>query len=130
MGNNKGIETTVRLREWIGPPIYGDARDIEKHIFNKDLTEIKPAGRMGSVVFWDLPSGKYLLLDIEKPSLITQMYDYVIVCLSIENIAGATSIKRTPLAYVRFPDELVNKNRELFNNMILTLMQQLQSICQ
>jgi len=129
MGNNKSIETTVRLREWNGPTIYY-GREIETRIFNKDLTEIKPAGRMDSVVFWELPLGKYLLLHIEKPTLITQMYDYVIVCLSIENIAGAISIKRTPLTYIRFPDDLVNKNRELFDNIIFTLMRQLQSICQ
>jgi len=104
---------TVRLRE----------RNVEVHIFNKDLAEIKPAGRMYGVVFWELPLGKYLSLRIEK------MYGYEIECLSIENTAGATSINRTPLAYIRFPNELVNKNREFFDYIIITLMRQLQSIC-
>ena len=115
----------ITVEEWYGPSIYY-GRYIEKRIYDMSLNEI-PARQGGNknVAVWDLEPGKYMFLYIEHPTLISPSFDYKIMCLNVET-NGARSIEKTPLARISLPK---NMDRELRENIILTLMRQLQPMC-
>jgi hypothetical protein len=119
----------ITVMEWSGPTIYY-GREIEVHLYDKTtLSEIPPTRQGGNknVVVWELKPGKYILLDIEHPTIITPSYDYTIVCLDASiSPSGVRIIERTTLARVSLPKDM---DRELRENIILTLMKQLQSMC-
>ena len=115
----------ITVEEWNGPTIYY-GREVETHIYDMSLNEI-PARQGGNknVVVWDLKPGKYMLLYVEYPTVISPSFDYAIMCLNAEAV-GAGRIGKTPLARVSLSK---NMDRELRKNIILTLMQQLQPMC-
>ena len=115
----------ITVEEWNGPTIYY-GRYIEHRIYDMSLNEI-PSRQGGNknVAVWDLMPGKYMLLRVEHPTIISPSFDYTIVCLDIEPI-GDGRIEKTPIAHVSLPKDM---DRELRENIILTLMQQLQPTC-
>jgi hypothetical protein len=115
----------ITVVEWSGPGIY-DSRYTETRIYDMSLNVI-PARQGGNknVVVWDLEPGKYMLLYIEYPTIISPSFDYVIMCLNVEAI-GAGRIEKIPMARVSLPGSMDQKLRE---NIILTLMRQLQTMC-
>jgi len=118
---------SVRVEEWSGPRIYYD-RYVETHIYDMSLNEI-PARQGGNknVVVWDLKPGKYTLLYVEHPSLISPSFDYTIICLNAKVIsADANRIEKHFWHVYHSPR---NVDRELRENIIFTLMRQLQSLC-
>jgi len=117
----------ITVEEWNGPSIYY-GKYIETYIYDMSLNEI-PARQGGNknVVVWDLKPGKYMLLRVEYPTLISPSFDYTIMCLNAEAIdVDASRIEKTPLARVSLPK---NMDQELRKNIILTLMRQLQLMC-
>ena len=115
----------ITVEEWNGPTIYY-GRYIEHHIYDMSLNEIlAKQGGNRNVAVWDLMPGKYMLLRVEYPTLISPSFDYTIMCLNAEAI-GDGRIEKTPLARISLPK---NMDQELRKNIILTLMRQLQSMC-
>jgi hypothetical protein len=121
------VAEKVRVEEWNGPTIYY-GRDIETHIYDMNLNEVKPMEQTEHVNIWELPTGKYILLRKELPTLIEPRYDYEIVCLDVE-ANEVRSTQRKTLVYVSFSKDDVAKNPQLFNDVIFTLMRKLQSMC-
>jgi hypothetical protein len=117
----------VRVEEWNGPTIYY-GRDIETHIYDMNLNEVPVEQQIEHVSIWELPTGKYILLRKELPTLIEPRYDYEIVCLDVE-ANEVRSTQRKTLAYVSFSKDDVVKDPQLFNDVIFTLMRKLQSMC-
>jgi hypothetical protein len=117
----------VRVEEWNGSTIYY-GRDIETHIYDMNLNEVKPVEQIEHVAVWELPTGKYILLRKELPTLIVPQYDYEIVCLDVE-ANEVRSTQRKMLALVSFSKDDVAKDPQLFNDVIFTLMRKLQSMC-
>jgi len=121
------VAEKVRVEEWNGPTIYY-GRDIETHIYDMNLNEVKPVEQIEHVNIWELPTGKYILLRKELPTLIVPRYDYEIVCLDVE-ANEVRSTQRKTLVYVSFSKDDVVKDPQLFNDVIFTLMRKLQSMC-
>ena len=121
------VAEKVRVEEWNGPTIYY-GRDIETHIYDMNLNEVKPVEQIEHVNIWELPTGKYILLRKESPTLIVPRYDYEIVCLDVE-ANEVRSTQRKTLVYVSFSKDDVVKDPQLFNDVIFTLMRKLQSMC-
>ena len=122
------VAEKVRVEEWNGPTIYY-GRDIETHIYDMNLNEVKPVEQIEHVNIWELPTGKYILLRKELPTLIEPRYDYYITCLNVEVNNEVRSIRRRMLAYIGFSKDDVVNNPQLFNDVIFTLMRKLQSMC-
>jgi len=121
------VAEKVRVEEWNGPTIYY-GRDIETHIYDMNLNEVKPVEQIEHVNIWELPTGKYILLRKESPTLIVPRYDYEVVCLDVE-ANEVRSTQRKTLVYVSFSKDDVVKDPQLFNDVIFTLMRKLQNMC-
>jgi len=119
--------TMVKLREWIGQDVY-TGREIEKRIYDMSLNEIPTTAIQNNrVAVWDLEPGKYMLLYIEYPTLISPLFEYSIMCLDVGTVG--VDVSRIEKHFIARVSLSKNIDQELRKNIILTLLRQLQSLC-